>query len=119
MQKWGVPTGVRIRRAQASDAAAIMRLVQGLAEFEREPDAVKTTEELLIRDGFGEEPLFYVLLAERDTGDGNFREVRVGYNEGCSGAEARPSLCFFIRLAVDSVLECKGAWHLVSERCSD
>lgn len=41
-----------------------MRLVKELATYEREPDAVVATEADLLRDGFGENPLFHVAIAE-------------------------------------------------------
>jgi ribosomal protein S18 acetylase RimI-like enzyme len=40
-------------------------LIQELAEYEREPNAVLITEENLIRDGFVSEPKFRVLIAEK------------------------------------------------------
>jgi hypothetical protein len=39
------------------------RLIQELAIYEREPDAVEITVETLQRDGFGKQPRFYVILA--------------------------------------------------------
>ena len=54
----------RIRDAAASDVPVILRLIRGLAEYERAPDAVTATEEDLLRDGFGEHPRFHVVLAE-------------------------------------------------------
>jgi len=40
-----------------------LALIHELAAYEREADAVKVTAEDLLRDGFGEHPLFHVLLA--------------------------------------------------------
>ncbi len=40
-----------------------MALIRELALFELEPDAVITSEEVLIRDGFGPAPHFHCLLA--------------------------------------------------------
>ncbi|MGH7965300.1 MAG: GNAT family N-acetyltransferase, partial [Candidatus Binatia bacterium] len=40
---------------------------KALAAFEREPDAVKATADDLLRDGFGEQPKFEVLIAELDS----------------------------------------------------
>lgn len=56
---------VSIRPAVAADAAVILDLIQELAVYEREPDAVRLTEDQLRIDGFGEAPAFEVLLAER------------------------------------------------------
>lgn len=45
---------VTIRPATPQDAALILRFIRELAEFEREPDAVKATEESLRHALFGE-----------------------------------------------------------------
>jgi GNAT superfamily N-acetyltransferase len=45
---------VTIRPATPHDAALILRFIRELAEFEREPDAVKATEESLKHALFGE-----------------------------------------------------------------
>jgi GNAT superfamily N-acetyltransferase len=58
---------VRLRVAGADDVGAIMGMIRELAEFEREPHAVKTSEATMLRDGFGPRPLFHVMLAELDT----------------------------------------------------
>jgi GNAT superfamily N-acetyltransferase len=46
------------------DVQAIHSLIVELAIYEREPDAVKTTPEQLIQDGFGENPVFHVFVVE-------------------------------------------------------
>ena len=43
---------------------AVLELIKDLAEFEKEPDAVATTVETLEKEGFGENPLFHVFVAE-------------------------------------------------------
>lgn len=53
--------------AAAADVETILRFIKGLAAFEHEPDAVKTTTVDLLRDGFSEQPKFEVLIAEADT----------------------------------------------------
>jgi GNAT superfamily N-acetyltransferase len=58
-----------IRAATADDAALILQFVRELAEYEREPDAVKLTEAELLRDGFpgaGDERYFEAIIAEED-----------------------------------------------------
>lgn len=58
--------GLSIRPATPADAGTILELIHGLAVYEREPDAVQTTEADILRDGFGERPLFEVVIAEWD-----------------------------------------------------
>jgi GNAT superfamily N-acetyltransferase len=53
-----------IRKATAADVPEILALIRELAVYEREPDAVTATEADLLRDGFGADPAFRVLLAE-------------------------------------------------------
>lgn len=53
-----------IRKANAEDMPSVLELIQELATFENEPDAVVVTLEDLIRDGFGTQPLFHVFVAE-------------------------------------------------------
>ncbi|WP_269237739.1 GNAT family N-acetyltransferase [Flavobacterium flavigenum] len=55
-----------IRKGKPEDMKAVLALIQELAIFEKEPDAVLITQEDLIRDGFGENPLFHVFVAEAD-----------------------------------------------------
>jgi GNAT superfamily N-acetyltransferase len=55
-----------IRKATRADVPTILALVRALATYEREPDAVIASEEDYVRDGFGDEPAFEVLLAEDD-----------------------------------------------------
>ena len=54
----------KIRKANSSDVKDIIRLLVELAVYEKEPDAVKVTEEELIRDGFGSNPRYECFLAE-------------------------------------------------------
>jgi GNAT superfamily N-acetyltransferase len=52
-----------IRVATRADVEEILALIRELAEYEREPNAVTATAADLVRDGFGERPMFHVLLA--------------------------------------------------------
>ena len=56
---------VSIRTALATDAAVMLDLIQELAAYEREANAVRLTEKQLRTDGFGPTPAFEVLLAEQ------------------------------------------------------
>ncbi|CAB9515902.1 Diamine acetyltransferase 2 [Seminavis robusta] len=56
---------LHIRLSTVDDLDHIERLVQGLAEFEKEPESVHVTKEHYRRDGFGQQsPLFHCLLLE-------------------------------------------------------
>jgi hypothetical protein len=55
-----------IRAATVSDVPLLLRFFRELAEYERQPDAVVTKEETLIRDGFGSEIKFRSLIGEWD-----------------------------------------------------
>ena len=57
---------VCIRQATVEDAYAILSLIQELATFEREPEAVVLTKEELVRDGFGKQPAFVCFVAEEN-----------------------------------------------------
>lgn len=53
-----------IRKAEASDMGAVLRLIKELAVFERAGGAVEITEEQLIHDGFSDPVKFKATLAE-------------------------------------------------------
>jgi GNAT superfamily N-acetyltransferase len=53
-----------IRKGNPEDMGAVLGLIQELANFEKEPNAVLVTVDDLIRDGFGPVPLFQVFVAE-------------------------------------------------------
>lgn len=53
-----------IRPGTQEDLAQVFALIQELAEFEREPDAVETTVASMKEDGFGEQPVFKFFVAE-------------------------------------------------------
>lgn len=53
-----------IRKAQAADVGIILKLIRGLAEYERAPNAVVATHEDLLRDGFAAAPKFHCVIAE-------------------------------------------------------
>ncbi|MBP6758889.1 MAG: GNAT family N-acetyltransferase [Flavobacterium sp.] len=55
---------MNIRKGNPEDMAAVLGLIQELADFEKESDAVVVTVEDLVRDGFGPKPLFDVFVAE-------------------------------------------------------
>ena len=53
-----------IRPARAADVPAMFALVKELALFEKAPEQVTNSEAEMLRDGFGEQPVFRSLVAE-------------------------------------------------------
>ena len=53
-----------IRKATKADMPAVLELIKELADFENELDAVTVTVETLEKEGFGEDPLFKVFVAD-------------------------------------------------------
>ena len=56
-----------IRFAEKRDVSPILGLIQELAVFEKEPDAVIVTEADLLKYGFGDKPLFTCFVAEKES----------------------------------------------------
>jgi len=57
---------VNLRFAEEKDMKSVLALIQELADFEKEPDAVVVTEADLKRDAFGEQPKFKCIVAEKE-----------------------------------------------------
>ena len=55
-----------IRSATSADVKQILKFIQALATYEREPEAVTATEADLLRDGFGPNPFYFCLIADED-----------------------------------------------------
>ncbi len=55
-----------IREAQKEDMEQVLELVQELADFEKESNAVEVTKADLIKDGFGDKKLFHCFVAEKN-----------------------------------------------------
>ncbi|MEO8732925.1 MAG: GNAT family N-acetyltransferase [Flavobacteriales bacterium] len=55
--------GISIRRAEASDVPQMLALVQELATFEKEPEAVTVTEAAMLDAGFGKKPTWFGWVA--------------------------------------------------------
>lgn len=55
---------VTIRRAVKEDCLRMMELVQELAIFEKEPDAVIVAFDHFVESGFGEKPVWWAFVAE-------------------------------------------------------
>lgn len=54
---------IELRRAKQEDIPSILKLVNSLALFEKAPDEVTATVQDYIENGFGDNPIFYSLLA--------------------------------------------------------
>lgn len=57
-----------IRDARPGDMEHVLALIQQLADFEKEPDAVEVTKDDLVKHGFGEQRMFHCFVAETDEG---------------------------------------------------
>lgn len=55
-----------IRKAVAEDCPRLMELIQELAEFEKEPEAVTVSLEHFRESGFGVNPVWWCFVAEVD-----------------------------------------------------
>jgi len=53
-----------IRKGVKEDLDAVLDLVRELAEYVNASDQVETTEEDMLKDGFGDEPVFHFYVAE-------------------------------------------------------
>jgi GNAT superfamily N-acetyltransferase len=57
---------MQIRKGTPEDVPQLFDLVTELAVYEKAPEQVTNTPEQMLKDGFGEHPLFGVLVAEVD-----------------------------------------------------
>jgi len=60
--------GITIRKATKNDLSEVLSLIKELALFEKQPQEVTITLEQLEQDGFGEHPLYWIILAEENGG---------------------------------------------------
>tara|TARA_R110000764_G_scaffold48141_1_gene107100 strand:- start:2539 stop:3021 length:483 start_codon:yes stop_codon:yes gene_type:complete len=56
----------KIRVAQREDMKQVLQLIQELATFEKEDDAVEVSVQDLEEDGFGKQKLFHCFVAEKN-----------------------------------------------------
>lgn len=66
-----------IRKAKKEDMPQVLSLINQLAYFEKEPEAVIITVEDLQQDGFGEHPAFFCFVAEINS---KIEGIALGYN---------------------------------------
>jgi GNAT superfamily N-acetyltransferase len=55
---------ILIRKGEPADLPRALDLVKELALYEKAPHEVENTVEEMLRDGFGEQPVFHLLVAE-------------------------------------------------------
>lgn len=68
---------MNIRKGTIQDMPRVLELIKELAVFEKQPDAVIVTVADLERDGFGQHPLFQIVVAEVD---GEIPGIALFYN---------------------------------------
>lgn len=66
-----------IRKANTDDMPQVLALINQLAVFEKEPDAVVVTVEDLQKDGFGDHPAFFCFVAEKNN---KIEGIALGFN---------------------------------------
>ncbi|WP_030164904.1 GNAT family N-acetyltransferase [Spirillospora albida] len=69
-----------IRPARPDDVPAIFRLIHALAEYERAPHEVKTTEDLVRASLFGDDPKVFAHVAEHEGKAAGFAVWFVNYS---------------------------------------
>jgi len=55
---------IQIRKAERKDCSRIMELVQELADYEKAPNEVTVAFDHFVESGFGENPVWWALVAE-------------------------------------------------------
>jgi len=68
--------GAVLRRARRGDESGILACIQALAEYEREPDAVENTAEMIAETLFGDDPRAFAFVVERD---GEIRAIAIWF----------------------------------------
>lgn len=86
-----------ISLASEADMDEVLRMITELAVFEKEPDGVKVTAETLREDGFGEQPLFWCLIAKNSEGKAGASQLAVS---SCRGVPLTPAI--FLRRVAQS-----------------
>ena len=69
-----------IREAEIGDMKAVLQLIQELADFEKEPDAVEITKDDLVKHGFGDQKMFHCFVADTSEGIGGIALVYARYS---------------------------------------
>ncbi|MFJ4038088.1 GNAT family N-acetyltransferase [Microbacterium sp. NPDC090007] len=69
--------GAVLRRARPGDETGILACIQALADYEREPDAVDNTAEMIRETLFGDDPRAFAFVV--DGGDGDIRAIAIWF----------------------------------------
>jgi len=56
---------IKIRPGKLIDLPEVVKMIKELADYEKALDQVEITVEILERDGFGDHPYFWILIAEK------------------------------------------------------
>jgi GNAT superfamily N-acetyltransferase len=70
---------ITIRRAVKEDCPRLMELIQELAVFEKEPDAVTVAMEHFVESGFGPNPVWWAFVAASSDPAGGGKEIVNGF----------------------------------------
>jgi GNAT superfamily N-acetyltransferase len=103
-----------IRNATIADVSLVLDFIRGLAEYEREPEAVVATEADLLRDGFGPDPKYRCLIAEWDNTPAGFAFFFYNY----STWRGRPGL-YLEDLFVPPEMRGKGIGKALLQRVAE
>jgi hypothetical protein len=99
--------------ATADDLNDIGRLVQGLAEFEKEPDAVNVSTAHYHQDGFAGHPLFYCILIKHTGNEGDNKVYTCGMAFCFLGFTLSDGLFLYLEdLFIETAYRGKGAGTL-------
>jgi GNAT superfamily N-acetyltransferase len=71
---------VTIREASPEDMHAVLSLIKELALYENAPHEVTNSVQQLIEDGFGEDPIFECLVAEKENSVIGFALFYISYS---------------------------------------
>ena len=103
-----------VRPASAQDAGVIFSFVAGLIEDHLPGQAPWTSAERIREDGFGPDPLFEVLIAERDAKPVGF----VSFFRGYTGWRGKPMgivHALYVRPEERRTGAARGSWRMLRE----